>query len=378
MSPVNLFETHATIKVIGVGGAGCNAVNRMIDAEVQGVEFIAMNTDRQALTQNLAETQMILGETKTRGLGAGGDPQIGAQSARESEREIQELLEGTDMVFVTAGMGGGTGTGAAPIVASIARRMGILTVGVVTKPFDFEGNRRRRTADEGASELAEHVDTLIVIPNQKLLSVVDRKTSMQEAFSFADDVLRQGVQGISDIILKTGMINVDFADVRTVMQNAGVALMGMGSGVGELRARTAAETAANSELLETRISGAKKILVNITTGEDFSIGEAHEAMEFINQLADSEDADIFLGHVIDPDMGEEVRVTLLAAGFEDLAERPRDEEVFHATVSPRRSTEAESTPRRQEPAPTAAGELDPISPEELTLDIPSFLRRNRQ
>ncbi|MCX6341768.1 MAG: cell division protein FtsZ, partial [Fimbriimonadales bacterium] len=288
MRPENLFDSQAVIKVIGVGGAGSNAVNRMIKEGVQGVEFISLNTDAQALANSRAQKTIQLGSEATRGLGAGGNPEVGALAARESEEVIKAELKDVDMVFITAGMGGGTGTGAAPVVADIARSMGILTIGVVTKPFMFEGPKRRRLAHEGAEKLREFVDTLITVPNDRLLEFVGKKTTMNQAFAAADDVLRQGVQGISDIILLPGMINVDFADVRSVMKNAGVALMGLGTGVGEQRAKLAAQAAANSPLLETNIQGARKLLVNITAGSDFSIGEAYEAMEYILHFTDAE------------------------------------------------------------------------------------------
>ncbi|MBX7135602.1 MAG: cell division protein FtsZ [Fimbriimonadaceae bacterium] len=373
MKPANLFESHAVIKVIGVGGAGCNAVNRMIQENVMGVQFVAMNTDAQALTQNLAPRKIKLGISSTRGLGAGGDPSMGSHAAKESEKAINAELEDADMVFITAGMGGGTGTGAAPRVAEIAKRLGILTVAVVTKPFLFEGPKRRRSADEGVAQLAEHVDTLIVVPNDRLLQFVERRTTMQDAFAKADDVLRQGVQGISDIIMMPGIINVDFADVRSVMTNAGVALMGMGRGVGEQRARVAAQAAANSPLLETAISGAKRLLINITSGPDFSLGEAHEAMEYLLQFADADDAEIFMGHVQKDTAEGEVFITLLAAGMDPNAKRQPDAEVF-------RQPELRLNPIEPDPEPTFATPRIP-SPIQIDdpaeLDIPSFLRRQK-
>lgn len=369
MSPKNLFESQAIIKVVGVGGAGCNAVNRMVSSGVMGVQFIAMNTDRQALEASLAEVKVPLGASQTRGLGAGGDPEKGYTAAKESEREIMELLEGADMVFVTAGMGGGTGTGAAPHVAEIARRLDILTVGVVTRPFGFEGPKRKQNAIGGLAKLREKTDTLIVIPNDNLLNVVERRTSLQVAFETADDVLRQGVQGISDIVLRPGLINVDFADVRSVMKDAGIALMGMGRGVGEGRARIAAEMAANSPLLETNIRGAKRLLVNITSGPDFALGEANDAMEYLLQLTDADDAAIFLGQVIDESMGEEVLVSVLAAGMDGSLAPVIDREVFAETERPTR--EPVATPANPRGAPK------PIEIDELDLDIPSFLRRQR-
>ncbi len=370
MSPKNLFESQAIIKVIGVGGAGCNAVNRMIESGAQGVEFIAMNTDRQALETSLAPTVVPLGVNLTRGLGTGGDPNRGEASARESEREIVELLEGADMVFITGGMGGGTGTGAAPVVAELAQRLDILTVGVVTRPFSFEGPKRRKLAENGTSRMKEHVDTLILIQNDRLLKVVDRSTSLQSAFQSADEVLRQGVQGISDIILKPGMINVDFADVRSVMKNAGVALMGLGHGQGGHRARFAAESAANSPMLETSIVGAKKILVNVTAGPDFSLGEAQEAMEYIAQLCDAEEADIFMGHVLDPHAGDEVFITLLAAGMDPNSVRPVEREVFQTAAVPNRAPQPE-------PQPELRSAMKPLDLDDIDFDIPTFLRRQR-
>ncbi|MFQ3588036.1 MAG: cell division protein FtsZ [Fimbriimonadaceae bacterium] len=376
MRPENLFENQATIKVLGVGGAGCNAVNRMIDEGVAGVHFVAINTDAQALGLSKAPVKLQLGEQLTRGLGAGGDPTVGEKAARESEKAIEAVLDGSDMVFITAGMGGGTGTGAGPVIAELARRKGILTVGVVTKPFLFEGPRRRRLAEEGAGRLKEHVDTLITVPNDRLLTVVEKKTTMQQAFASADDVLRQGVQGISDIILLPGVINVDFADVKSVMSGAGVALMGLGTGVGEQRAKMAAQNAAKSPLLETSIQGAKRLLVNITAGADFSIGEAHEAMEFILQFADAEDADIIMGHVLRDTKDGEVSITLLAAGMEPSAGiEDRERDIFVA-AEPRVRTDR--TAPASDRGSRAVVEGSPIQLDEIDLDIPTFLRRQKQ
>ena len=374
MRPDNLFENQATIKVLGIGGAGSNAVNRMIAEGVAGVQFIALNTDAQALEQNRAPRKIQLGEILTRGLGAGGNPEVGEQAAKESEKMIFDELEGADMVFITAGMGGGTGTGAAPVIADMARRMGILTVGVVTKPFLFEGPKRKRLADEGAERMKGHVDTLITVPNDRLLGFVEKKTTMQQAFAAADDVLRQGVQGISDIILLPGIINVDFADVRSVMSNAGVALMGLGTGVGDQRAKMAAQHAANSPLLETNINGAKRLLVNITAGPVFSIGEAHEAMEYILQFTDVEDADIIMGHVMKDTVEGEVQITLLAAGMDpasrNIVRGRQDTEVF--SQSPAQAVVQE------DPQPVAKPTVGaPIKLDEIDLDIPTFLRRQR-
>ena len=409
MRPENLFENQATIKVIGIGGAGCNAVNRMIHEGVVGVQFVAMNTDAQALSVSKAPQRLQLGAELTRGLGAGGDSSIGEKAAKESEKAIEAELEGVDMVFITAGMGGGTGTGAAPVVAEIARRRGILTVGVVTKPFIFEGPKRARLASEGAARLRDQVDTLITVPNDRLLDFVERKTTVQQAFAAADDVLRQGVQGISDIIMLPGIINVDFADVRTVMSNAGVALMGLGRGVGDQRARMAAQAAATSPLLETNIQGAKRLLVNITTGPDFSLGEIHEAMEYILQFTDADHGDIIMGHVVRNSDDNEVQITLLAAGMDTQTRsvsQVRDNEVFvnspqsdrsPAVSQPARGVETTAqnlfppsgqqiagqpyvSPAVPGPVPTIHPAFDnqkPIDLDEINLDIPSFLRRQK-
>ena len=293
-----MMDGTATIKVIGVGGAGNNAVNRMIEAGIRNVEFIAVNTDRQTLNESKASSKIQIGEKLTRGLGAGANPDIGSQAAEESRAEIAEILKGADMVFVTAGMGGGTGTGAAPIVADTAKEMGILTIGVVTKPFTFEGKKRLAQAERGIASLKGKVDTLVVIPNDKLLQVIDRKTSMVEAFRMADDVLRQGVQGISDLISVAGVINLDFADIRTIMLNQGMAHMGIGCASGENRAEDAAKQAIQSPMLETSIEGARGIIINITGGSDMGLHEANTAAELIQRSADPE-ANIIFGTVID-------------------------------------------------------------------------------
>lgn len=307
---------NAIIKVIGVGGGGSNAVNRMIEAGIQGVEFIAMNTDVQVLDLSTAPKKVQLGASLTRGLGAGGDPESGKLAAEESRNEIRKALESADMVFITAGMGGGTGTGAAPIVADLAHEIDALTVAVVTKPFFFEGPKRSRVADDGITALTGRVDTIITIPNSRIQAVVEKRTPLKEAFRIADDVLRQGVQGISDIITIPGMINVDFADVRAVMSDAGPALMGIGYGVGDQRAIQAAQGATNSALLEQTINGARGILVNITCSEELTLLEVSEAMEYIHGLCDTTDANIFFGTVVDKDMEGSVRITVLATGFD--------------------------------------------------------------
>lgn len=308
------MSEFANIKVIGVGGGGSNAVNRMIDSGLQGVDFLVANTETQALDNSKADIKIQLGEKLTKGLGAGANPQVGEEAAQESREEITKALSGSDMVFVTAGMGGGTGTGAAPIIAECAREMGALTVGVVTKPFTFEGKRRKNQADKGIEMLTSKVDTIIVIPNDKLLQVVDKKTPLNEAFRTADDVLRQGIKGISDLITVPGLINLDFADVKTIMTNQGEALMGIGIGEGENRAVDAAKMAINSPLLETSIEGAKGILLNITGSGDLSLFEINEAAEIISEAADPE-ANIIFGSVIDENLGDRVQITVVATGF---------------------------------------------------------------
>jgi cell division protein FtsZ len=305
----------AVIKVVGVGGGGVNAVNRMIEANLRGVEFIAMNTDAQALLMSDADLKLDIGRELTRGLGAGSDPDIGRQAADEHRAEIEEALKGADMVFITAGKGGGTGTGAAPVVAEVARAAGALTIGVVTRPFSFEGRRRSVQAEAGIDRLKEKVDAIIIIPNDRLLNVSTEKTSMMNAFKLADEVLLQGVQGITDLITIPGQINTDFADVRTVLSNAGTAIMGIGQAAGEGRAVNAARAAITSPLLEASIEGARGILVNIAGGPDLTLFEVNEAMEIIHGVAHP-DANIIFGNVIDEAMGEDVRVTVIAAGFE--------------------------------------------------------------
>ena len=389
---------NAVIKVIGVGGGGSNAVQRMIETGIQGVEFIAMNTDVQVLDLSGASKKVQLGLNLTRGLGAGGNPEVGKGAADESKTEIRKTLEGADMVFITAGMGGGTGTGAAPVIADIAREMGALTVAVVTRPFSFEGPRRARLAEQGVTSLMGRVDTIITIPNDKLLSVVERKTTLVDAFRVADDVLRQGVQGISDIITIPGQINVDFADVRAVMQNAGPALMGIGYGVGDQRSLQAAQSATNSPLLEQTIHGATGLLVNITSSEDLTLAEASEAMAYIQGLCDIEEANIFFGTVVDPTMDGTVRVTVLATGFNPYTKEgkkvaeatftvpaaqivPEVKPVAVAPVPavPPQATSAEIIAQARERisnqrnAPTEASQVF----DETDIDIPAFIREHR-
>ncbi|MCS7236315.1 MAG: cell division protein FtsZ [Armatimonadota bacterium] len=350
------LRRFASIKVVGVGGAGSNAVNRMIAAGLRGVEFIAINTDVQALALSQAERKIHIGAKLTRGLGAGGNPEVGRQAAEETKDELYDALEGADMVFVTAGMGGGTGTGGAPVVARIAREQGALTIGVVTKPFSFEGRRRAAAAEEGIRNLKEQVNTLITIPNDRLLQLVDRSVSMIEAFRVADDVLRQGVQGIADLITVPGLINLDFADVRTVMAEAGSALIGIGVASGEDRAVRAARTAISSPLLETSMDGARGVLLNVTGGLDLGLVEVNEAAQIIADAADP-DANIIFGAVIDEGLRDEVRITVIATGF-DAA----------------RTKQAATAPERAA-APASVDREVPVKMFIDDLDVPAFLRK---
>jgi cell division protein FtsZ len=313
-------EAFARIKVIGVGGGGCNAVNRMVDEGLQGIEFITVNTDAQALVQSKAQTKIRIGDKTTRGLGAGGNPEVGKKSAEESSEELYEAIKGADMVFVTSGLGGGTGTGAAPIVAQIAKECDALTIGVVTRPFTFEGARRLQNAEQGIARLKEHADTLIVIPNDRLLQIVDRKATLQESFKTADDVLRQGIQGISELITVPGLINLDFADVRAIMKEGGAALMAVGRASGEDRAQKAAEAAISSQLLDITIDGAHGILFNITGGPNLSLFEVNQAAAIIKETAHP-DVNLIFGAVIDPNMGDELRITVIATDFDRSAVR---------------------------------------------------------
>ena len=361
---ITMMDGTATIKVIGVGGAGNNAVNRMIESGIKGVDFIAVNTDRQALQQSKANTKIQIGEKITRGLGAGANPDIGAQSAEENKSEVAEILRGADMVFVTAGMGGGTGTGAAPIVASIAKEMGILTIGVVTKPFTFEGKKRLSQAERGIESLKGKVDTLVVIPNDKLLQIIDRKTSIIEAFKMADDVLRQGVQGISDLIAVPGLVNLDFADVKTIMLNQGMAHMGVGRASGENRAEDAAKEAIQSPLLETSIEGAKGVIINITGGEDLGLHEVNTAAELVQRSVDPE-ANIIFGTVTDPSMQDEIQITVIATGFEK-----NENDISSIGVD---NIVSKTWEKKINSIPSSSD----VSSSQNDLDIPSFLRKNR-
>ena len=358
-----MMDGSANIKVIGVGGGGNNAVNRMIEAGIKNVEFIAINTDRQALLLSKAPQRIQIGEKITRGLGAGANPDIGAQAAEESKTEIAEVLKGADMVFVTAGMGGGTGTGAAPVVAQAAKEMGILTIGVVTKPFTFEGKKRLSQAERGIESLKGKVDTLVVIPNDKLLQVIDRKTSIIEAFKMADDVLRQGVQGISDLIATPGLINLDFADVKTIMLDKGMAHMGIGRASGENRAEDAAKQAIQSPLLETSIEGANGVIINITGGADVGLHEANVAAELVQRSADPE-ANIIFGTVTDDSLGDEIVITVIATGFEK-------EQTISSIGVDNLVTNTWNKKINSIPTPSDNGQS------QSDLDIPSFLRKNK-
>ncbi len=406
-------EHFALIKVIGVGGGGSNAVNRMIRAEMMGVEFIAVNTDAQALLQSDAPHKIRIGDKMTRGLGAGADPNVGQRAAEEDSEKIYEALKDADMIFITAGMGGGTGSGAAPVIAEIAKDLGALTVGVITKPFSFEGVRRKLVAEQYSEQLKEKVDTLITIPNDRLREVVDKKTSILDAFRVVDDVLRQGVQGISDLITVPGLINLDFADVKTIMRDAGSSMMGIGTATGENRAVEAARAAVMSPLLEVNIQGARGILFNVTGGSDLGLFEVNEAAEVIKEAADPE-ANIIFGTVIDDRMRDEVKVTVIATGFDgakrvkqpgrgaaaeersgietSLDERSREilaeierERAERASLEEQMGTESpfarssqaeprESRVSERQPLPVRPS-LDRPSYGETDLDIPSFLRR---
>ena len=365
----------AVIKVVGVGGGGTNAVNRMVEAGVKGVEFIAVNTDRQALLMSDADRTVHIGEELTRGLGAGANPEIGCQAAEESRAEIREALAGADMVFVTAGEGGGTGTGAAPVVAEIAmEEIGALTVGIVTKPFGFEGRKRMSQAEEGIALLAQKVDTLIVIPNDRLLQVIEKRTSMLDAFRIADDILRQGTQGITDLITIPGLINLDFADVRSIMKDSGSAMMGIGIASGENRAADAATQAISSKLLESSIVGADRILFSITGSSEMGLAEISEASDIINSAAD-ENANIIFGTVIDDSMEDQIRVTVIATGF-DGTEKQSQMPLNTPVANP---VTYAATPAAQPVQPQRARYTDPEPTVDSMFDddIPDFLKRNR-
>lgn len=361
MANISEVETFAVIRVVGVGGSGGNAVQRMIQSKLRGVEFIAVNTDAQALLHNEAPMKIQIGKETTRGLGAGSDVELGRKSIEENKDEVYEALKGSDMVFVTCGMGGGTGTGGAPIVAQIAKELGALTVAVVTKPFSFEGPRRKKTSDLGIEELRDKVDTLITIPNDRILQVIDKKTTLLDAFAVVDDVLKQGVQGISDLITLHGIINVDFADVRTIMSDAGSALMGIGRATGDNRSIEAARAAIDSPLLELSIEGAKGILFNITGGPDLGMYEIDEAAKAITEAADP-DANIIFGAIVDDAMSGEIKITVIATGF-DMERKKKDGlQMPVMAAEPRSLVE-------QLAQPAAAEEV------EDELEVPAFIRR---
>ena len=361
-------NNFAAIKVIGVGGAGTNAVNRMVESGLQGVDFIAINTDKQALALSKAPTKIQIGDKLTKGLGAGANPEIGKKAAEESREEISDTIKGCDLVFVTCGMGGGTGTGAAPVIAEIAREQGILTIGVVSKPFLFEGRQRMKNAENGIEQLKAHVDTLVVVPNDRLLSVVTKGTTMTEAFRIADDTLRQGIQGISDLIAVPSLINLDFADVRTVMSSRGLAHMGIGIGSGENRMVDAAKQAISSPMLETSIDGARAVLINITGGADTSIIDINEAAQLITAAADPE-ANIIFGAGIDENLKDEVHITVIATGFEKKpfapaapAPQQRAASVFDAATEAVKEEQAEAPVRRERVRDLEDEDSEPVSP----------------
>ncbi len=388
-------ETFARIKVVGVGGGGCNAVNRMIDEGIQGVEFVTVNTDAQALLLSKAPNRVRIGEKLTRGLGAGGNPEIGRKSAEESSEALYAILKGSDMVFVTAGMGGGTGTGAAPIVAQIAKECGALTIGVVTRPFTFEGSRRMQSAETGLDSFKEHADTLIAIPNDRLLQLADKRASLQDSFRLADDVLRQGIQGISELITVPGLINLDFADVKTIMSEGGAALMAVGRASGDERARNAAEQAISSQLLDITIDGARGVLFNVTGGPNMTLFEVNQAAAIIRETAHP-DVNMIFGAVIDPDMGDDIRITVIATGFERSglprrtlerpAAAPRAAENQRPAMQPaQRPVEvsvgaagsSNNAPAQQQGQNPATPEFKPQNTYQEDLDIPTFLRNRR-
>jgi cell division protein FtsZ len=389
-------ENFAQIKVIGVGGGGGNAVNRMINEGLGGVEFIAVNTDNQALMLSKAKTRVRIGDKLTRGLGAGGNPEIGRKAAEESQDDLYEVLRGADMVFIACGMGGGTGTGASPIIAQISKELGALTIGVVTKPFTFEGSRRSQVAEAGIEALKSQVDTLIVIPNDRLAQIADKRATLQQAFSLADDVLRQGIQGISELITVPALINLDFADVRTIMSEGGAALMAVGRSTGDDRARQAAEAAISSSLLDVTIDGARGILFNITGGADMTLFEINEAAAIIKESAHP-DVNLIFGAQIDENLGDEVRITVIATGFEQSRvaknimarqpvqqQRPQQRPVSSSQTGSAPQQE-QSVPRQQPPAqpqqqpytPPQPPQQQPVVYDEDNIEIPTFLRRRR-
>lgn len=375
------LNTFARIRVVGIGGGGCNAITSMVtNKDIKGVEFITINTDAQALLNCQAPTKVQIGEKLTKGLGSGANPEIGKQAAEESREKIKEVLLDSDMVFLTCGMGGGTGTGGSPIIAEIAKEIGALTVAVVTKPFLFEGTRRMVVAEEGIEELKKKVDTLIVIPNQRLLDVIDKKMTLMEAFKFADSVLGEGVKGISDLITTPGLINVDFADVKSIMSEAGNTLMGIGTGMGENRAQIAARNAISSPLLEVSIEGAKGVLFNITGGKDLTMDEVNKAAEIITSAADA-DANIIFGTVIDEKLTDQIRVTVIATGFDEarqrLAQIASTQPLRAQVVKDLRLKESKEPKEKEEGEKKEEVLDDGLPPEKTEFDIPAFLRQGK-
>ncbi|NLE84255.1 MAG: cell division protein FtsZ [Chloroflexi bacterium] len=373
-------ESFARIKVVGVGGGGCNAVNRMIAEGLQGIEFIAINTDAQALLKSQAQYRVRIGDKATRGLGAGGDPKIGRVAAEESAEDLYEVLKGSDMVFVTAGMGGGTGTGAAPVVAQIAKEIGALTIGVVTRPFGFEGSHRAKAAEQGSMALKEHADTLIVIPNDRLLQIVTKNIGLNDAFRLADDVLRQGIQGISELITVPGLINLDFADVRTIMSEGGAALMAVGQASGEDRARLAAEQAISSQLLDVTINGARGILFNVTGGPNLSLFEVNQAAAIIKETASS-DVNLIFGAVVDENMGDNIRITVIATGFDRSVASLEGEQSFFRGTKSQKPVERPGSGDQARHEQTQSVRTTPreqyLYTSDFDIDTPSYKRRNQ-
>ena len=373
----NQSESFARIKVVGVGGGGCNAVNRMIAEGIQGIEFIAVNTDGQALNLSNAPTRVRIGDKSTRGLGAGGNPEMGKRAAEESADELYAVLKGADMVFITAGMGGGTGTGAAPIISQIAREINALTIGVVTRPFNFEGSRRSQSAEAGIQSLKKQADTLIVIPNDRLLQIVDKRAPLSESFKVADDVLRQGIQGISELITVPGLINLDFADVRTIMSEGGAALMAVGRASGEDRARKAAEMAIASELLDITIDGAHGILFNVTGGNDLRLFEVNEAAAIIKETAHP-DVNLIFGAVINPDMGEEIRITVIATGFDSSSAHSRSTRTRFSEALSQSSSESAKSKNEENVTTRNLAEFGTQIYNTDEIEVPAFLRNRNQ
>jgi len=366
-------ESFARIKVVGVGGAGCNAINRMIAEGIQGIEFVAVNTDGQALLQSSAQTRVRIGDKITRGLGAGGVPEMGKKAAEESADELYAVLKGSDMIFVTAGMGGGTGTGAAPIITQIGKEVGALSIGVVTRPFMFEGSHRMQSAEAGIQNLKKVADTLIVIPNDRLLQIVDKRASLKDAFRVADDVLRQGVQGISELITVPGLINLDFADIRTIMSEGGAALMAVGHASGEERATKAAEMAISSELLDITIDGAHGILFNVTGGESLTLFEVNQAAAIIKETAHP-DVNLIFGAVIDPAMGDEIRLTVIATGFDSTSMHARSQRTRFTTALNSGSKEASQSENTETPVRRSLAEFGSQLYNTDEIEVPAFLR----